>query len=86
MTVADVANGTFELLGAVLVWLNVGRIRRDRCVRGVDWRAWIVFTSWGWWNLYYYPSLGQWFSAAGGAVMVAANTVWVAYAIKYRGN
>ncbi len=82
----DVANAAFELFGAVLNWKNVAQIRRDRRVRGVDWRTWVFFTAWGWWNLYYYPSLGQWFSTAAGAVMVTANTVWISYAIKYRKN
>ena len=83
---ADIANGAFELIGAGLNWRNVGRIRQDKRVRGVDWRTWVFFALWGWWNLFYYPSLGQWASAAGGVVMVAANTVWVIYAIKYRRN
>jgi len=83
---ADTTNGLFELVGALLNWRNVARIRRDRRVRGVDWRTWAFFTAWGWWNVYYYPSLGQWASMLGGLVMVSANTVWVWYAIKYRRN
>lgn len=83
---ADTTNGLFELVGALLNWRNVARIRRDQRVRGVDWRTWAFFTAWGWWNVYYYPSLGQWASMLGGLVMVSANTVWVWYAIKYRRN
>ena len=83
---ADTTNGLFELVGALLNWRNVARIRRDQRVRGVDWRTWAFFTAWGWWNIYYYPSLGQWASMLGGLVMVSANTVWVYYAIKYRRN
>lgn len=86
VTFGDVGNGFFELVGALLNWKNVARIRRDRRVRGVWWPAWAFFAAWGWWNLWYYPSLGQWFSTGAGCVMVAANTAWVLLAIKYRRN
>lgn len=84
MTFADAGNGFFELVGALLLWKNVARLRRDRKVRGVDWRVSIFFAAWGWWNLYYYPSLGQWLSTGAGIVMVAANTVWVYFALRFR--
>jgi len=82
----DGINGLFELLGALLIWMNVYRILRDKMVRGVDWRVTFFFAAWGFWNLYYYPSLHQWLSTAGGVVMVIANVVWVVLAMKYRKN
>ena len=78
---ADLVNGSFEALGAVTVWQNVRAIRRDRKVMGVDWRVTMFFTSWGIWNLYYYPSLGQWLSFAGGISICAMNIIWLYYAI-----
>lgn len=42
------------------------------------------FWSWGIWNLFFYPSLGQWYSFVGGIALVAGNTVWVALALRYR--
>ena len=84
---ADLGNAAFEITAALVSWKNVGRIRRDKEVRGVYWPAWLMFTAWGWWNIFYYgPNLGQWFSWGAGLVLVAANTTWVIYAIRYRRN
>jgi hypothetical protein len=84
MSLADAVNGAFELLGGASIWANVVRIRRDKKIRGIDWRITGFFTTWGFWNLWYYPSLGQWASFSGGVVIVAANVVWLYYAIKYK--
>lgn len=80
----DAVNGLFEVLGAVTIWGNVRRILRDKQVRGIDWRVTLFFSAWGYWNLYYYPSLEQWLSFAGGLALVAGNTLWVALAWRYR--
>ncbi len=86
MSWQDLTNGSFEVLGGLCAWLNVLALRQDQNVRGVNELAVAVFTVWGFWNLYYYPSLGQWASFAGGLVIVTANVAWVALAIKYRRN
>ena len=52
-------------------------------VRGVSWMATTFFTSWGYWNLYYYPHLDQWWSFAGGVLIVVANTLWIGMMIYY---
>jgi hypothetical protein len=83
-TIPDLINGTFELGGGILCWLNVQRLRKDRRVQGVDWRVSAFFSAWGFWNLFYYPSLHQWASFAGGILLVLANTTWVALALWYR--
>jgi hypothetical protein len=80
----DYINGAFEFWGGVALWKNVGMIRRDKMVRGVNWQVTAFFTTWGVWNLFYYPSLGQWVSFAGGLNIVAANAVWLSYAVRYR--
>ena len=86
MKVPDLLNGLFELGGGGLTWFNVVKLRKDRKVRGIDWRVVTFFMAWGLWNLFYYPSLGQGWSTAGGAVMTIANTAWLWLAIKYRKN
>jgi hypothetical protein len=35
------------------------------------------------WNLYYYPHLDQWWSFAGGLVIVAANVLWIGLMVYY---
>jgi hypothetical protein len=82
--IPDLINGTFELVGGILCWLNVQRLRKDRRVQGVDWRVSAFFSAWGLWNLFFYPSLHQWASFAGGILLVLANTTWVALALRYR--
>lgn len=73
----DAVNGLFELVGAVFILLNIARLRKDRRLNGVHWLSTTYFTSWGLWNLFYYPHLGQWYSFLGGCVLVATNTAWL---------
>lgn len=84
MSIADVINGCFEGGLAGLVWLNIRQLVRDGEVKGTHMAAAIFVTLWGYWNLYYYPSLHQWFSFATGAALAFGNTVWLALALLYR--
>ena len=68
--------------GGVLCWMNVRQLLRDYQIRGIYWPVQAFFAAWGWWNLFYYPSLGQWVSFAGGIITVLANTTWVILALK----
>jgi len=83
MTIADVVNGCFELFGGAFLMLNVQRLMRDKRVAGVRISPVVFFTAWGFWNLYYYPSLGQWASFAGGIAVVGVNTLWIGLALWY---
>lgn len=82
--IPDLINGGFEFFGGLVNWINVRQILRDKKVRGVSIIPTFFFTSWGFWNLYYYPSLDQWASFTGGLVIVCANAAWVALAWRYR--
>ena len=86
MSLPDVINGLYEAFGGLVILLNVLRIRKDKQVRGVNALTTVFFTTWGFWNLYYYPHLNQWFSFAGGVFIVFSNTLWLYYAYKYRNN
>lgn len=79
----DTLNGAFEFLGSVMLWRNVLQLHRDKIVKGVHWSATGFFMLWGYWNLYYYPALGQWLSFAGGVSIVTANTVWLVQTLYY---
>jgi hypothetical protein len=83
VTTPDLVNGVFEAFGSLGVWGNVLALIKDKQVKGTRWWFAAFFTSWGFWNLYYYPHLGQWLSFWGGASMALANLVWVVLAIKY---
>lgn len=75
--IPDLINGVFEFGGSLLIWMNVRQIRRDKGYAGLYWPAIAFFAGWGFWNLFYYPALGQWFSFAGGTSIVVANTTWL---------
>lgn len=83
MLSADLINGAFEAVGSVMLWRNVAQLHKDKEVKGVHWNATAFFTTWGYWNLYYYPSLEQWWSFAGGLSIVLANSVWLGQMIYY---
>jgi hypothetical protein len=80
----DLINGLFELFGAVSIWMNVWTILHHKQTRGVSKFSTAFFTTWGFWNLYYYPFLGQWMSFAGGMAIVSGNAVWLSLMWKYR--
>jgi hypothetical protein len=79
----DYINGFFEC-GGVLLSLNLRQLIKDKHVQGVHWGPTVFFTLWGFWNLAYYPWLGQWASFAGGLVVVSVNTLWLALWAYYR--
>lgn len=81
----DFVNGVFEFVGSGLTWMNVRRVYVDRGYAGIYAPAVVFFMSWGLWNLFYYPSLSQWWSFAGGLSLVAANLCWVG-AMRYYGR
>ena len=83
MSWADLANGILETCGGLFILLSVRKLLHDRMVRGVSWVHVTFFAVWGLWNLYYYPSLGQWISFAGGVLIVSANVVWVVLLLHY---
>lgn len=83
-SVADLVNGAYELLGGVMLFHNCWTLYRSKRVEGVSVLTVAFFTSWGFWNLFYYPSLAQWASFTGGLAIVSANVLWVAMALHYR--
>jgi hypothetical protein len=79
----DFINGAFEFIGSVLTWMNVYRVWKDKGYAGIYAPAIIFFFSWGVWNLFYYPHLGQWWSFFGGCSIALANFVWVTLMFRY---
>jgi len=73
----DIFNGLFEFIGGCFLCLNLKNLYRDKEVKGVSWLPVVFMSSWGVWNLYYYPSLNQWWSFWGGLWIVSVNTIWL---------
>lgn len=84
--IPDLINGSFELFSGIFLWLNVRQLYLDKKIKGVRILPSAFFAMWGFWNLYFYPHLGQWFSFAGGLNIVTANSIWVVQMIYYRNN
>ena len=80
----DAINGAIEAGGALFLLVNIRRLLVDRSVSGVHWLPTAYWTLWGCWNLFYYPSLGQWMSFAGGCAVVVVNLAWVALVFYFR--
>ena len=79
----DIVNGTFESSGSFFILLSIIKLWKDKRVRGVSWVHAGFFSAWGYWNLFYYPHLGQWFSFVGGILIVLTNTFWLGQLIYY---
>ena len=73
----DILNGLFEIGGALLLLLHCRTLYRDKSVKGMSVAPFVFFTAWGYWNLYYYPSVGCPWSFIGGLAVVAVNTIYL---------
>jgi hypothetical protein len=83
---ADNVNGLYELLAGLFVLNHCRAVWKDKSVKGVSIVSTMFFATWGIWNLYYYPSLGQWMSFFGGLSVVSANIFWIVLMLKFRKN
>jgi len=77
MTLPDTINGCFEALGAGTLSANVWMLWLHKEIRGIHYGPTVYFTLWGFWNLFYYPSLHQWMSFMGGVAIATVNVVWL---------
>ena len=75
--IQDLINGSFEFAAGMAVLHHCSVLQHDRQVRGLSIPAVFFFTAWGFWNIYYYPFLGQPLSFAGGIFVTIANCAYV---------
>ncbi len=80
----DAINGLLEFFASGFMALSILKVCRNRSSKGVSCIHVTFFCGWGFWNLYYYPHLDQWFSLLGGIGVVITNTVWAILLFKYR--
>lgn len=83
---SDLINGLFECIGGILICSNCYRLYKDKKVMGVNISVTAFFTSWGIWNLYFYPHNNLWLSFIGGLVIVISNSIWIGMSIYYLKN
>ncbi len=80
----DLLNASFEAIGALFLLADCRALYRDKQLRGVYWPGRVFWASWGLWNVFYYPAIGQSLSFVAGLLVLAANAVWCALAWRYR--
>lgn len=83
MNKPDLINGLFELAGAVATGYNLVVLLRHKQVRGFAPWAYVYFTTWGAWNIYYYPHLHQFISLAGTICITISNCLYTGFALYY---
>ena len=64
----DAINGILELVGAFFLLTNCMLLYHHKRVQGISVYTTVFFTTWGLWNLYFYPANKLWLSFAGGAL------------------
>lgn len=84
MIAADLINGIFEALAGLFVLNHCRVLYAHKETRGVSLASVAFFTLWGFWNLYYYPTLLQPLSFYGGLFVVVANAVYLGMMFSYR--
>lgn len=87
--IAHFGNAILEVLGSLFVSRSIISLYHDKMVRGVS--PWMIgfFTYWGYWNLFYYPSVGDTVSFYACIAVTAANTTYLGmmlYYIKWEGG
>lgn len=78
MITPDTINALFEVCGSVAVWLNFAAILKDRGYAGTRVPMMLFFTSWGFWNLFFYSHLMQWMSMLASILLTSGNVAVVA--------
>jgi hypothetical protein len=79
----DAFNGTLESVGGLFIAMSVLKLHEEKQVRGVSWMHVGFFSCWGYWNIYYYAYLDQWFSWAGGLFLALTNSLWLFQILYY---
>jgi hypothetical protein len=84
MKLYDLINAGFSIGGSIFLWLNVLSLYKEREVKGVHWGSVAYFSILGFWNLFFYSHLTQWYSVVAGTSGVLANIVWLGMALWIR--
>lgn len=80
----DFINGLFEAVASLFLLMHCRQLHRDKQIKGVAITPFVFFMAWGYWNLYYYPSVNCWWSFWGGILVVTVNTIYCAMLLYYK--
>lgn len=74
---ADYVNAAFEACASLAILNHARAVWVSKQARGVSMVSTCFFTAWGFWNVYYYPHLGQRFSFYAGIAVLFAQGAWL---------
>lgn len=73
----DLGNALFELAAAFFIMNHARAVWKSKQAHGISIISTVFFALWGSWNLYFYPSVGQYLSFYAGILVMFANLFWV---------
>lgn len=79
----DLINACWEFAGAAFMLRAITIVLKDKVVKGIDWTIIFFFTTWGFWNTYFYPTNGFPYSFAGSVCLAAMNLIYLILLIYY---
>lgn len=79
----DLINCGFMLGSSIAVTCSILKIVKQKELKGVSHVANFFFCGFSYWNIYYYSSLSQPFSAVTGILTATVNTIYVSLAFYY---
>ncbi len=80
----DHITAVFQVLAAGFILMSVLLLHESKIVRGVHRTTVLFFALMGCWNVFYFWHLDQPWSTAAGALVAAANVIWLVQIMHYR--
>lgn len=79
----DLVNGIFGVLGGLFIALSIAKLYQEKTVRGVSIVYVAFFTTWSWYQVYFFTTVNFWWSWAGAVGMMTANAIWLCQMVYY---
>ena len=79
----DIINSVLIMTAGAFISASVVKLYKDKVVRGVSPIHVGFFTMYGFWHVFFFSSLNQWWSVAGGIVAITMNSIWFIMLIYY---
>jgi hypothetical protein len=73
----DLMNALFEGFASFFILNHARALWKTRQAYGISLLSTAFFATWGAWNIWYYPNLGQMFSFWAGLAVFFANLFWI---------
>ena len=86
MNIPDIINGLMEFVGGLFVLNHLRVLYKDKKVYGVSKLSLLFFVSWGFFNLYFYGNLDQFYSTLGAIFMLLCNIAYIGSVMYYTKN